>query len=380
MDLGLDETQTMIRDSAREFLETSAGSDFVREMEADPRGFSDELWRSMADMGWIGMNVPEEHGGAGMGLVELALVLEEMGAAALPGPFFSTAVVGATLLTTHGSSAQKAELLPKLAQGDLITAFALHEKRPAWTAGSISLRAEKTEDGWRLTGEKLFVADAHVADLFIVAARTDTEPPAPPEKSITLFLVKRASTDGISLTPLKSVTDDRLHAVEFREAVVPPDAMLGAEGGGWPALQALFAVGATAKCAEMLGGSRRVLDMTVEYVKDRVQFGRPVATFQAVQHRCADMATEVQAARQLTYQAAWRLAQGLDAAREVAIAKSWLSDIFPRVCAEAHQAHGAIGFTREHDLQIYTRRAAAARLAYGDARHYRETIAESMGL
>lgn len=370
----------MIRDSARDFLADSAGSELVREMESDPRGFTDDLWRSIAEMGWLGMIVPERHGGAGMGFVELALVLEEMGAAALPGPFFSTAVIGATALTRHGSDRQKARFLPRLAQGDLITALAFHEKAASWTPESIEMSAVKTEDGWRLNGEKLFVADAHAADLFIVAAHTETENRVPAEESITVFLVESSGGDDIELTALKSVADDRLSAVRFKNVSVLPDGVLGEENGGWRVMRDMFAFGATAKCAEMLGGARRVLDMTVEYVKGRVQFGRPIGTFQALQHRCAEMAIEVQAARQLTYQAAWRLSEDLPAEREIALAKSWLSEIFPRVCAEAHQAHGAIGFTREHDLQIYTRRAAASRIAFGDARHFRETIAQSLGL
>ena len=378
MDLSLDDTQQLVRRSARDFLAESVDRLYVREMEDDQRGYTDEFWKSVAELGWTGMIVTEQHGGAGMSLIELSLVLEEMGAAATPGPFFSTAVVGAHAISTHGNDDQKSKYLPRLVSGELITSLALLEGGASWEAGGIRMSAERSEDGWRLNGEKVFVADAAAADLFIVAARTSEN--GAPEESISLFLVEASTLGNMKMERLESVGDDRYYVVDFQDVVVPPDGVLGEVDGGWPLLKQTLDLAAVAKCAEMLGGSRKAVDMTLDYVKDRVQFGRPIGTFQAVQHRAAEMATDLEIARQFTYRAAWALSEGKGDGTEVATAKAFLSDKFSEICSSAHQLHGAIGYTREHDLQIFSRRAASAKVAFGDARHHREVLAELMGL
>ncbi len=378
MDLSLDDTQQLVRNSARDFLAESVDRQYVRDMEDDERGYSDEFWKSVAELGWTGMIVPEQHGGAGMSLIELSLVLEEMGAAAAPGPFFSTAVVGAHAISTHGNDDQKNKYLPGLVKGELITSLAMLEGSASWAPGGIRLSAQRSEDGWRLNGEKVFVADAGAADLFIVAARTDEN--GPPEESITLFLVDSSAIGAIKMERLESVADDRYYVVGFKDVIVPPDGVLGEVDGGWPLLKQTLDLAAVAKCAEMVGGSRKAVDMMLEYVKERVQFGRPIGTFQAVQHRAAEMATDLEIARQFTYRAAWALSEGKGDGAEVATAKAFLSEKFSEICSSAHQLHGAIGFTREHDLHIYSRRAASAKVAFGDARHHREVLAGLMGL
>ena len=378
MDLSLDDTQQLIRSSARDFLAESVDRLYVRDMEDDERGYTDEFWKSVAELGWTGMIVPEQHGGAGMSLIELSLVLEEMGAAAAPGPFFSTAVVGAHAISTHGNDNQKSKYLPRLVSGKLITSLAMLEGGASWEAGGIRMSAERSEDGWRLNGEKVFVADAAAADLFIVAARTGEN--GAPEESITLFMVEASTIGNMKMERLESVADDRYYVVDFQGVMAPPDGVLGEVDGGWPLLKQTLDLAAVAKCAEMLGGSRKAVDMTLEYVKERVQFGRPIGTFQAVQHRAAEMATDLEIARQFTYRAAWALSEGKGDGTEVATAKAFLSDKFPEICSGAHQLHGAIGYTREHDLQIFSRRAASAKVAFGDARHHREVLAELMGL
>jgi alkylation response protein AidB-like acyl-CoA dehydrogenase len=377
MDLGLNEAQQMLKTTARAFLEAECPPSYVREMEEDERGFTAELWAKIADQGWLGLIVPEAYGGVGMNFFDLSLLLEETGRALLPAPLFSDVVLGSMAIADAGTEAQKEEMLPGLAQGQTIVTMALTEPNARLDAAGIETRATPAtpgEDGFRITGTKLFVPYAHVSDYLIVAARTGDE-----DEDITLFLVPR-ETSGVSQELLKTIASDRQSEVVFDDASVPLSAVLGETGKGWETIRKVLAWGAAGKCAEMVGGAQAVLDMTVEYAKQRVQFGRPIGSFQAIQHHCADMATDVEGSRYLTHQAAWRLSSGLPAEREVAIAKAWVSDAYGRVCAVAHQCHGAIGFTKEHDMQLYSRRAKAAEVAFGDSDHHLETVATAIGL
>ncbi|MCH7906689.1 MAG: acyl-CoA/acyl-ACP dehydrogenase [Chloroflexi bacterium] len=376
MDIGLSETQQLIRNSAREFLEENCDTQYVRAMEEDEVGHTEELWDQIAELGWLGLTVPEEYGGAGMTFSELAVLLEETGAAMLPGPFFSTAVIGAEALKLAGSDEQKTELLAKLATGKLKMALAFHEKAAAWAPESVSeMTATQTDDGWILNGEKRFVQDGAASDMLIVAARTGEDP----KSGITLFLVENDNSN-VESRELKTTGSDRMSVMSFGEVSVPKSAVLGEVNGGWPILEKLFQYGAAGKCAEMAGAGQKLLDNTVDYVQNRVQFGRPIGSFQAIQHHAADMAIEVQAGRQLARQAAWFLGEGLDATRQVALAKAYLSEAYPRICATAHQCHGAIGFTHEYDLHLWTRRSTGQRLAFGDTKLHQETLARSVGL
>ncbi|MCH8816449.1 MAG: acyl-CoA/acyl-ACP dehydrogenase [Chloroflexi bacterium] len=376
MDIGLSETQQLIRNSAREFLEENCDTQYVRAMEEDEVGHTEELWDQIAELGWLGLTVPEEYGGAGMTFSELAVLLEETGAAMLPGPFFSTAVIGAEALKLAGSDEQKTELLAKLATGKLKMALAFHEKAAAWAPESVSeMTATQTDDGWILNGEKRFVQDGAASDMLIVAARTGEDP----KSGITLFLVENDNSN-VESRELKTTGSDRMSVMSFGEVSVPKGAVLGEVNGGWPILEKLFQYGAAGKCAEMAGAGQKLLDNTVDYVQNRVQFGRPIGSFQAIQHHAADMAIEVQAGRQLARQAAWFLGEGLDATRQVALAKAYLSEAYPRICATAHQCHGAIGFTHEYDLHLWTRRSTGQRLAFGDTKLHQETLARSVGL
>ncbi|NQW16414.1 MAG: acyl-CoA/acyl-ACP dehydrogenase [Chloroflexi bacterium] len=378
MDLSLTDTQQMIRNSARDFMTEHIDSDYVRKMESHETGTDKEIWKSLAEMGWTGLLVPESDGGAGMSLIEMAVLLEEMGATALPGPFFSSAVTGATAIAEFGSDKQKQEFLPRLVDGDLVTALAFLEGSAAWDPGVVQATATRSEDGWALSGAKVFVPGGAGADVFIFAARTSQD--GAPEDSLTLFLVDAKQLDSSAIKSLDSISDDRFAEVDFDGVTVPPDAILGEIDQGWPALKRILDVSTAAKCAEMLGGSRKAVDMTVEYVKERSQFGRAIGTFQAVQHRTSEMATDLEVGRQLTYKAIWKIAEGKDYEHDLATAMAYMSDRFPEICYGAHQMHGAIGFTQEHDLQIYSRRAASARVMFGDANHHRKIIAEQMGL
>ena len=374
MDLGLNEFQQMLRNSAREFLEAECPASYVRDMEQDERGYSPELWGSMAEMGWLGLAFPEDFGGEGLGFVELAILLEEMGGALLPGPYFSTVVMAGVALAEAGTEDQKNEYLARIARGQLIVTMAITESSGLWEPRGIEATARRTDGGYVINGTKLYVPNAHVSDYVIVAARTGEG-----ETDVSLFIVP-SNADGLSQSLLTTIASDRQSELTFEDVMVDEASLLGDFDGGWETVATVLKWGAAGKCAEMLGGAQRVLDMTVQYAKERMQFGRPIGSFQAVQHHAADMAADVDGCRYITYQAAWTLAQGLPADREISMAKAWVSDAYQRVCALAHQSHGAVGFTKEYDLQLYSRRAKAAELMFGDADAHLEAVASAIGL
>ena len=374
MDLGLDEAQQMLKNSARTFLEAECPATYVRAMEEDDRGYTPELWQKISEQGWLGLIIPEQYGGVGLSFLDLSILLEEMGRSLLPEPFFSTVVMAGMTILDAGSEAQKREFLPQIAEGQLIMTLALTEPSARWDPTGVQTAAEAQGDGYVINGTKLFVPNAHVSDYLIVVARTGQA-----ERDVSLFVVPK-DADGISQTLLKTIASDRQSEVVFDNVTVASSALLGELNAGWETIEKVLQWGAIGKCAEMVGGSQEVLDMTVEYAKQRVQFGRPIGSFQAVQHHCANMATDVEGTRYITYQAAWLLSEGLPAEKEVAITKAWVSEAYRRVCALGHQCHGAIGFTKEHNMQLYSRRAKAAELAFGDADFHLEAVAQAIGL
>ena len=374
MDLGLSEAQQMLKNSAQEFLEAECPDTYVREMEDDERGYTAEMWQKLAEQGWLGLIIPEKYGGVELEFQDLIILLEEMGRHMLPGPYFSTEAMGGMSIMEAGTEDQKQEYLPRIAEGQIIVTLALNEPSGRWDAEGIQLTADKSGDGYVLNGTKLFVPNAHVSDNLVVAARTGEE-----DTDISLFIVS-SQAKGVTQNLLKTIASDRQSEVVFEKVEVPSSALLGEKNAGWATIEKVLQWGAIGKCAEMSGGGQEVLDMTVEYAKQRTQFGRPIGTFQAIQHHCANMATDVEGAKFITYQAAWKLSEGLPAEREVAMAKAWVSEAYRRVCALGHQSHGAIGFTKEHNMQLYSRRAKAAELAFGDADLHLEKVAEIIGL
>ena len=374
MDLGLNEAQQMLKNSAQEFLEAECPDTYVREMEEDENGFTTEMWQKLAEQGWLGLIIPEKYGGVELEFQDLTILLEEMGRYMLPGPYFSNVVLGGMSIMDSGTEEQKQEYLPRIAEGQIIVTLALNEPSGRWDAEGIQLTADGTGDKYTLNGTKLFVPNAHISDYIVVAARTGND-----ENDISLFIVPSKSS-GVKQTLLKTIASDRQSEVTFDNAEVSSSSLLGEKNRGWETIEKVLKWGAIGKCAEMSGGGQSVLDMTVEYAKQRTQFGRPIGTFQAIQHHCANMATDVEGAKFITYQAAWMLSEGLPADREVAMAKAWVSDAYKRVCALGHQSHGAIGFTKEHNMQLYSRRAKAAELAFGDSDLHLDKVAEIIGL
>ena len=369
MDLGLTEIQQMLKTSAQEFLARECPATLVREMEEDAKGYPDVLWRQMVGLGWTGVPFPEQYGGTGGDFLDLAVLLEEMGRALAPSPYFSTVVLGGLTVLDAGTDAQKSDLLSRVCDGSGTMTLALTETSASYEAWGVEATAAKTGAGYRLDGLKLFVPDAHVADVIIVAARTSSS--EEPAQGVTLFLVP-AGSEGLEVAPINTIGSERQFEVQLNGVTVPDSAVLGDVDGGWPVVERALQRAVAGHCIEMLGGASAVVDLTVDYVKQRTQFGRPVGTFQAVQHHCAEMATDVEGSRGVAYQAAWRLAQDMPAQREVSIAKAWISAAYRRVCSTAHQCHGAIGFTKEHNLQLYTRRAKVHELSYGDVHHHKE--------
>ena len=374
MDLGLNEAQQMLKNSAQEFLEAECPDTYVREMEQDENGYTTEMWQKLAEQGWLGLIIPEKYGGVELEFQDLTILLEEMGRFMLPGPYFSNVVLGGMSIMDSGTEEQKQEYLPRIAEGQIIVTLALNEPSGRWDPEGIELTATETGGKYALNGTKLFVPNAHISDYIVVVARTGDG-----EDDISLFILPSQS-NGVNQTLLKTIASDRQSEVSFDNVELPASSLLGEKNRGWQTIEKVLKWGAIGKCAEMSGGGQSVLDMTVEYAKQRTQFGRPIGTFQAIQHHCANMATDVEGAKFITYQAAWMLSEGLPADREVAMAKAWVSDAYKRVCALGHQSHGAIGFTKEHNMQLYSRRAKAAELAFGDSDLHLDKVAEIIGL
>jgi len=377
VDFNLTEEQEMLRKSARDFLEDKCPKTLVREMETDEQGYPPKLWQEMAGLGWMGLAFPESYGGSGMGFIGLAILLEEMGRACLPGPFFSSVVLGGLTILDAGSDAQKQKYLPGIASGRSIFTLALTEVSGWYDAASITATATTDGEDFVIEGTKLFVPDAHVADHLLCVACTEQS--ANPEEGLTVFIVD-ASSPGLSHSALKTISGDKLFEVVFDRVKVPRENILGQSGKGWEVVQRIIESGATAKCCDIVGGLQRVLEMTLDYAKERRQFDRPIGSFQVIQHYCADMATDVDSTRFSTYQAAWMLSEGLPCRKEIAVSKAWAGEAYDRVVTLAHQIHGAIGCTIDHDLQFYTKRGKAAQLSFGDGDYHRETVAQQMGL
>lgn len=374
MKFTLSEEQEMLRKTARDFLTQKCPKKFVKKLEESETGYSAELWQEMAELGWMGLAFPEKYGGGNMSFLDLAVLLEEMGRACLPGPFFSTVVLGGLPILDLGSEKQKQDYLPKITRGQEILTLALSEPgQRNHEASSITLEAVYQNGKYVLNGTKLFVPDAHIADHLLCIARTK------PGNEIKIFVVN-AKDPRIHCTVLKTMAGDKLCEVVFDQVSVSEADVLEGSNQGWDAVKRIIERAAVGKCCELVGNIQRVLEMTVEYAKERKQFDRPIGSFQVIQHYCADMATDVDGARFTTYQATWMISQGIPCTKEVAIAKSWTGQASQRVLALAHQIHGAVGVTMEHELHYYTRRAKAAELAFGDANFYREVVAKETGL
>ena len=375
MDLGLTEEQQMLRDFARDFLEKECLESYVREMEGDARGYSPSVWSRMAEQGWTGLIVPEQYGGVGMGFLDLMVLIEEFGRALVPGPFITNCV--ATLgIMEAASESQKQAWLPAIASGQQIWALAFTEPSARFDAEGIALTATRDGESYVLNGTKLFIRASQVAERLLVVARTGDAG----EDGISLFAVD-ANAKGVTHTPLATIASDKQNAVRFEDVRVPTTDRLGEEGSGWPAFQRLGLKATVLECAYLVGLSQMAFEITLNYTKERTQFDRPIATFQAMQHMAANMVTDVDASRYITYKAACAIDENdPDAEEDVHVAKAWVSEASRRVVARAQEMHGGIGFTRDYKIQLFYRRQKAAELAWGDAEYHRERVGEKLGI
>jgi alkylation response protein AidB-like acyl-CoA dehydrogenase len=366
MDFSFTPDQTLLKNSARAFLDEHCKPATVRLLWDDPRGESEGMWKEMAQLGWLGLSLPEAHGGSGLGMVESALLLEELGRAAYPGPYWPT-MLAATVIAEAGSDDQKKRWLGAIGGGEARAALALLDADLDWNPEAIATRADTARGGWQLTGLKRYVAWSHVASVLLVPART--------AEGLALFLVD-PSAAGLSVSPIQSMDPGtRLAHMTFDRVPVGAGDLLGTPGTAGPALVRLLCRGAVGAAAEMLGAARRCLDMAVGYAKVREQFGQPIGSFQAIRHKCSDMLLETENSHSAVYYAAWALDAGAEDGQTAAsIAKSYVGDASRKVCGEAIQVHGGIGFTWEYDLHMYFKRAKALEVQYGDAEYHRELI------
>jgi alkylation response protein AidB-like acyl-CoA dehydrogenase len=373
MQFELSETQRAIKDAAREFFEHELKSADVRRLIETNTAFDPSLWRKCADQGYTGLMFPEQYGGVGLGLVEMAATLEEMGRALLPGPFVSTVLLAGTALDSGVNERLKETSLASIGRGEARASLALLERSASWRREAVAMDARHHAGDYELTGEKLFVGDAMLADFLIVAARTGDA------RELVLLLVP-STTPGLQTVPTPGVDlTRRLYRVSFDRVRVPGDHLIARGADAEAALDHAINVTALGLSAEMVGGMQYLLDQTVAYAKTRTQFGRPIGAFQAVQHRCVDMFALVEGSRSATYYAAWALGQRDPAAElAVSVAKAYASDAFREVGNMAIQVQGGMGFTWENDTHLYYRRAKGSELACGDATFHRDRIGRAL--
>jgi alkylation response protein AidB-like acyl-CoA dehydrogenase len=368
MDLSLSPAQQLLQQSARTFLQQRCPPERVQELALDPRGFAADLWKEIAMLGWPGLLISPELGGSGGSVGDALALVEELGRACFPSPCIGSAVIATAALTAAGGGRAR-ELLPALAMGERICALAVLEESGRLDPDALAMEVAAAG---RLTGRKLFVSDAHAATDVIVLGRGPAGPTA---------LLLPTDRGGIEARPLDSMTGDKLFELGFTDVETRPDDLLGAPGGGWALLAPAFRLGALARSAEMVGAAQRVLELCVEHARVRVQGGRPIGGYQAIQHACADLFRDVESARWLTWETAWKLESGRpDADSAVATAKAYCAEATLRVARRGHQIMGAIGYCEEHPLHLFHKRILAAGLDAGDAGLHLETVARAIGL
>jgi len=371
MNFGFSEEQEELRRLVRRFLEEKSPETEVRRLMATEEGYDPAVWRQMADqLALQAMTIPEAYGGAGFGYVELLVVLEEMGAQLLCAPYFSTVALGANALLTSGDEVASKQWLPAIASGETIATLAITEDTGRWDLDAITTKATKKDGSWTLDGHKSFVLDGHTAGLVLVAARS--------EAGLSLFAVD-AEAPGLTRTPLATMDQTRKQArLEFAGT---PASLVGRDGDAGPGLEKTLQLAAVALAAEQVGGAQRVLDNAVDYAKNRMQFGRPIGSFQAIKHKCADMLLEVESAKSAAYYGAWAAAtDDEELALAASLAKSYCSEAYFHCAGENIQIHGGIGFTWEHHAHLYFKRAKSSELLLGDPAYHRELLAQRLGI
>ncbi len=374
MDVLPSEEEQMVKNLAREFLEAECPPRLAREMEKDDLGYPPELWRKMADLGWLGISLPEEYGGQGLSLTYLGIILEEIGRAIAPVPLHSTAVPALTI-AREGTEEQRRELLPQVSRGDLLLTWAFNEEDPRFLPHTVHTEAIPDGDDFILTGTKMFVDNFNVADKCLVVCRTDAASEA--GAGLSLFLVD-TNSDGITHTPLTTLAKDKQSKVFLDHVRVPKANLVGALNQGWPVAEGMLERATALLCAQIVGAARKDAEMGIEYAKNRVAFGRPIAAFQSIQHICADMILWVDGGQLLTYEALWKMDQGLPAGVEVSQAKAFCNDKCEAVVRSSQIIHGGMGFMMEFDLHLWFRRVTAWTMRLGTSFEHRAKIAQTL--
>ncbi|HVV77215.1 MAG TPA: acyl-CoA dehydrogenase family protein [Mycobacteriales bacterium] len=371
MNFAFSDEQEELRRTVRRFLDERSPESEVRRLMDTDEGFDRDVWAQLSSqLSLPGLAVPEEYDGAGFGYVELAVVFEEMGRALFCGPYFATvALAASTLLAVDDVTARK-DLLPGIARGETIATLAITESDGAWRDASIATTADAAGDGWRLSGTKDFVVDGHIADLLLVVARSAA--------GLSLYAVD-ASAAGVERELLHTLDETRkLARVRLTDT---PARLIGIDGEAWPVLERVLDLASVALALESVGGAQRCLDMAVEYAKVRVQFGRPIGSFQAVKHRCADMLVDVEGAKSAAYYAAWCAAERNDELPiSASLAKAFCTEIYAKAAADNIQVHGGIGFTWEHPAHLYLKRAKSSELLLGDPATHRDRLGAHLGI
>lgn len=365
------EEHDLIRSTARQFLGARLGMETVRDLMMSEGGFDPVIWKEMADMGWAGLAIAEDHGGAGFGPVEMSVLLEEMGRAVTPGPFFASAVLATTAIQEVATPEQCAELLPSLASGEKTASLAIFEKAHDRTPGDTSTVASRTDDGWKIEGTKRAVLSGETADMILVTAATDD--------GLGLFVID-GDAPGVEIEPEPVLDLTRRQAtVKLDSVTVGEESRLG-DGDAAPGLERALSMARVALAAEQVGGAQRCMEMSVDYAKTRHQFGRPIGSFQAIKHRCANMLMKVEHARSATYYAARVTEDPEELALAAPLAAAVASEAYVWVAGETIQVHGGIGFTWEHDAHVYLKRAKASSLLFGSPGYQRDLLGKAIGI
>jgi alkylation response protein AidB-like acyl-CoA dehydrogenase len=371
MDFSLSKSQELLKNSAREFLSKEC-KESARESEGTSAGFSKKIWKKISELGWNAIGIDEKYGGVEGDFFDLVLLIEEMGRVLLPGPFIASAICSGATIIKYGSESQKSKILPQLCDGKIIIVPAI--VKPADYAGEATLNESfYFENGYYYyTGTRMFVPYGHIADLFIGSAEDS--------KGNKLLFLADSKSNNIECNVLKTIASDKQCELIFNRLKIPRENIIGSGEEGHNILNKINEIGALAHCAYILGSIERILEMTVDYATNRVQFEKPIGSFQAIQHYCANMAIDVEQVKCLTYRAGWKVSAGISATKDIAMAKARASDAARRVSLNGVKVHGGIGIIEEYDMQLYFRNAKAGEIVFGDGDYHKEIVAHYLGL
>jgi alkylation response protein AidB-like acyl-CoA dehydrogenase len=377
MDLGLTEAQELLKTSVAEFVQREYDKNTLLALERSASGITPDLLRRVADLGWLGVVIPEAYGGEGRSLTDAAVLFEELGRGPVPGPLFASGVLGALAVLHGGTEAQKQAILPAVARGERVLCVAATESDYGWRPEKLHMQASQERGHYVLNGTKLFVYDAKAATHLVCAVRTGPASNGA-SQGITLLLVD-ASAPGLAVRTLPGWMS-QVDEVRFDNVQVPADAVLGGvEGSGWESLEVAAQQAIPILCAYQVGSCQAVFEMAVAYSRTRIQFGQPIGRFQRVQDHIIGMVNHLDAARWTTYEALWKLDAGRPAASSVHLAKAVTSEAHLKVCDGAHEVHAGVGVIREYGLTLHTQRSRTLYPLLGDGREHRRRIADALG-